>query len=133
MKTIIAALTILLAGSAFASEAKSINFSYSNFNAYYSCNFAQYQAQKFLTQLGARNIYTKCSGGIDQNMSTVYMTISFEQYASEGVVVTLQGRESCDFNVKLIDTILTKFDHKEVKKGSTCWNAEGSYRYDITL
>lgn len=133
MKTIIAIFAFFLAGNVFANETKSINFSYSNNYAYYSCSYAEYQAQKFLAQLGARNIHTKCSGGIDQEMPYVYLTASFEQYSSEDVVVTLRGRESCDFNVKLIDAILTKFDHKEVKKGSTCWNAEGRYRYDITL
>lgn len=124
-----------VAGLANAAEQKSISFGYTSNESFYACSYAEGQASKFLTALGADNVETQCTGGIqpDHQLWPVSLSATF-MTSEKGVrTVTLRGHEACDFNVKLIKTILAQVDHEVVSAQSNCWGSEGRYSFVINL
>lgn len=122
---------VLFAGVANASEFK---FHYSNNNAYYACSYAEAQVEKTLAALGADGISSSCTGGIDHDqLWPVSVTASYEAIVKGQSQVTLQGRESCDFNVKLIKAAVQHFGYEVVEAKSNCWDASGNYKFVINL
>jgi len=129
------AIAVLGFSQARATEVQKLNFGYYNRYAYYSCDYARNRVQQHLAKLGATNIHTTCTGGIEpyRPWFPINLTATFEQKESVGNVVTLRGNDSCDFNVRLIDAILKTVAHKNVSKQSNCWDSRGSYTYQVQL
>jgi hypothetical protein len=132
--SILFALALIgFAGIANAHEV-SFTFNYNNQNSYYACSYAEGQASKTLTLLGADNVVVDCHGGIENGtLWPISMSGSFLHSEKGERTVVLKGRESCDFNVKLINTILASMPHEKVVSQNTCWDSEGSYRFEINL
>jgi hypothetical protein len=117
-----------------ASEQKSFNFNYNNFNVYYACDYARDQAANTLEVLGAENVSVNCTGGIENNtMLPISMNGTFNLVEKGARTVVLKGRDSCDFNVKLINTLLSTIDHETVMEHINCMDAQGSYHFEINL
>lgn len=125
----------LIAGVAKAGEVV-FNFHYNNPNAYYACSYAESQVAKTLKTLGAENVETDCSGGLDainNQMWPVSVQASYDVTVKGERQVQFRGNESCDFNVKLIKAALQGFPHEVVKAQSNCWDAKGSYNFVLNL
>ena len=121
----------LAAGVANAAE-KSLSFNYSNHNAYYACSFAEAQMTKTLTAVGATDISVSCTGGIEHNQFwPVSVDATFSHELQGGKSVVLKGRESCEFNVKMIQAVASAVDAEVVKAQDTCWDADGNYKYEL--
>jgi hypothetical protein len=137
MKSLIAISILFGAASSFACGAeKTVSFGYYNQKAMYACSYAENQAKSDLKAMGAVNVQIKCTGGIEAgspNWMPLEMDITFDQNCSDGQTVTIKGNESCDFNVRLMDTLLTQVDHKSVDKSESCWDASGAYKYNVAL
>lgn len=133
--TLLFALALIaIAGTANATEATPFSFDYNSQESYYSCSYAESQAKKVLKTMGANVLDVNCSGGIDHNMlMPLSMDGGFILEAQGTRTVVLKGRDSCDFNVKLINTILATIPTASVKAQSNCWNSEGNYRFEVTL
>ena len=127
-------------------QEKSFEFNWNSNRSYYACSYAEGQAQKFLRALGAQEIATDCRGGIETgtpqwswaplNLKAQYVSAVQSENGNEPVTnqkVILRGSESCEFNVKLIEKILANVDHKLIKKSSTCFDARGSFRYEVEV
>ena len=124
---------LLFAGVAKAGE-QTFSFHYNNNNAYYSCSYAEAQVVKTLTTLGAENVSTNCHGGIDHDQLWPVSVNAVYTLAAKGErTVVIEGRESCDFNVKLIKAALINFDHEVVKAQASCWDASGRYRFELIV
>lgn len=123
---------VFMSGSAFANLDTTFTFHYSNHNAYYACSFAETAVVKTLSTLGAEDIDTRCSGGIDNGqLFPVSVKAAYTQVAKGERMVQFKGNEACDFNVKLIKAALKNFDHEVVSAKDSCWDASG--RYDIQV
>ncbi|MES2769172.1 MAG: hypothetical protein V4596_08505 [Bdellovibrionota bacterium] len=128
------AMALVIANSANASEQKSVSFDYNNTKAYYSCSYAEAQMAKVLTAIGATEVSTDCSGGIDNDqLWPVSVDANFSHDLQGGKAVVLKGNESCDFNVKLIKAVLSTVDHEVVKAQDNCWDADGSFKYEVYI
>lgn len=122
---------VLFAGIANAGEFK---FNYSNHNAYYACSYAEAQVEKTLSALGVEGVLASCTGGIDHGqMWPVSVTASYEAVVKGETQVVLRGRESCDFNVKLIKAAVAHLGLEIAESSNSCWDASGSYRFVINL
>ncbi len=115
-------------------ESKSVSFSYSSSRSYYACSYFEGQGEKLLAKLGADSVSTRCHGGLPDN-HFVSGTYFFRMPASTGAVetVSLNVRESCDFNEKLIKKLLTAFDVVSLSKRGSCWDSSGNLRYSIQI
>lgn len=123
---------------------KSIEFNWTSNRSYYACSYAEGQTRKYLRALGAQDISTDCDGGIEYGQPywlPLSLTADFSVYTQDGngtepvtnQKVVLRGNESCEFNVKLIEKILSQVSHTLVKKSVNCFEARGSYRYEIEV
>lgn len=149
MKTL--SLFILLTSLAQATEyvKKEIDFTYVGNNGssstYYSCDYARDQLERHLQSLGAQKIDVSCSGGLDR-----WMTMPVSLYGSIEVPTGLTAENArattkilkpasafdtaCDFNVKLLDTIIPLFDNVTlVNKRGVCFNNRSRWSYELTL
>ena len=137
------AFTLVLAPSAKAETAQWIarqaNLSYSSFRSFYSCDYAEDRAEAFLKQLGAKNVRTRCSGGLpDSQFVNVRATFEAAVPAARGSQasfqrVTLSARESCDFNEQLIRQILPFFTVRNVQSRSSCWDSQGRVGFTLDV
>jgi len=122
----------LIGGAAHATE--TFKYHYSNINAYYACSYAEAQVAKTLIVLGAQGVTTTCTGGIDHGQfMPVSVTATYEGVVKGQSQVTIKGRESCEFNVKLINAAVDQLGHEVASAKSNCWDASGNYKYVINL
>lgn len=123
----------LFAGVANASE-KSVSFHYNNPNSYYSCSYAEGMMVNLLNEFGATEVSTNCTGGIQHDqLWPVSVDASFSHEEQGGRTVLIKGKESCDFNVKMIKAVLATVEHEVVKGSDSCWDAQGQYSYEVIL
>ena len=125
---------------------KSIEFNWNSNRSYYACSYAEGQARKYLRALGAQDISTDCRGGIEYgrpqwswmplSLDAQFTVLEQNDNGSEPVTnqkVVLRGNESCEFNVKLIQKLLAQVNHTLVKKSVNCFEARGSYRFEVEV
>lgn len=125
-----------------------VKFNHISKDSYYSCSYAEAQAKKYLKMLGAVNIQTKCTGGIQPgapSSSWIFLSLeisydalvavkpsSKDAIAVEFETVRIRGNEACDLKVGLIDTLVKNMDVQVVKSSNSCYHANGRFNYEIS-
>lgn len=125
----------------FASIAstKNFNFHYSGFEGrnrvYLSCSYAKYQTEKFLTQIGAKEISVQCYGGLQNSwfspirINASYQIINFEP-EDDNLVIKSHFDSNCFFDTRLLSSLLEKQEHLEItRKRTSCFNSDSRYFY----
>lgn len=133
-------LISMLLGFSFAAQAErqGVEFFFSSHYSYYACSYAESQTESHLRSLKATQIRTRCSGGIQPGPDSFWMPINvYASYlpaqVSEPVTVTIRGNESCDFNVRLIKTLVRRLGYKTLQSRDSCWDSRGSYSFQIRV
>ncbi len=122
---------------------KNAEFYWSSVRSYYACNYAEGQTQRYLDLLGAQDVQTKCRGGIEfgkywgpLRLDASFSLLDANDNGTEMVAVqrvVIRGSESCEFNVKLMDTLLKQIPHVLVEKRASCFNSQGSFKYVVEV
>lgn len=145
MKKLLAVFAVALSFSAVAADQK-VSFSYSGIESwgrsYYSCDYAEAQAEKHLEVLGATNVDVRCTGGIEfGQMWPINLTATFDLPVLSGreiaEVVTIKGRRpnpACGLNTKMIKAFLPKFSNVTVvSKRDACFSPDSVYSYELSI
>ena len=137
-------LLLVLAISFSAGAAvKKFNFFYSGIEGrnrvYLSCDYAEYQLEKFLTQIGGEKIDVRCSGGIQNGwVSPVSLYSTYEikdiDMSGEELAIKSDFNSDCFFDTKLLNQLLDKQDHLEVTNSrSGCFRNDSRYFFNINF
>ena len=144
-------LMVLFSLSAFATEYEKKTFSHTDFGNdgfsrnYYACSFAEAALNDHLVQLGAINVRTSCSGGIEPwgTVFPISLRANFEApkagqdfSRTERVRLTSQsrGNSSCFFHTKLLRKLLPEFANVKVSsQRSTCSDNNSRWSYDLQV
>lgn len=144
-------LMVMFSLSAFATEYEKKTFSHTDFGNdgfsrhYYACSFAEAALNDHLVKLGAINVRTRCSGGIETwgMMTPVSLRATFEapkagqdfsRTERVRIASTSRGNSSCFFHTKLLRKLLPVFANVTVSsQRSTCSNNESRWNYDLQV
>ena len=146
MKFIAMIVIALSASGAFASEYVSRKMSFSPMTnsgwnrTYYSCDWAENQAERHLKAMGAQNVRVTCTGGIDYNwVSPIFVRARFDApVPAENDVtreVVLKGNDGCSFSKEFIGRAVKLFPGVKVKshRGSCMGGRMDSWRYVLSV
>jgi hypothetical protein len=132
MKSIILGL-LLLSANALAQTAdmveKNSSFFYTSSRSYYACSYAESRAKNFIKEMGGEVVKIRCTGGLP-DFSYVDVDMTYRA-AVTGVwkSVSLRGNESCEFNTKLIESLIPNFKTQNMVAREFCNDSSGRYQY----
>lgn len=144
---LIALLAVVMTSSAFAGEyvSRKLNFSPRTHTGgnqyYYNCDFVEDRTETLLEQLGASNVRSRCTGGLNSGMGMpAFARITFDApVASENGVtetVVIKGWESCELNSEFLNKAIPLLPAvKLVSKRANCnggRTARWTYTVEIT-
>lgn len=148
---LVSILMLVFSLSAFATEYEKKTFSHVDFGNdgfsrnYYACSFAEAALNDHLVKLGAINIRTSCSGGIEPwgTVFPVSLRATFEapkagqdfsRTERVRIASTTRGNSSCFFHTKLLRKLLPVFPNVAVSaQRSTCSDNESRWNYDLQV
>jgi hypothetical protein len=117
-------------------------------HVYYSCDSVEDAAKDMLQRMGARNVQTHCTGGIDQGHTMppmeAYLTVSYDSLKAtsagdsqavqgEYTAVELRGFDNCFLAQQLFKKFLPTFDTKDVSPARHCANPGSNYLYRLSV
>lgn len=134
-KTIFAGALLLLTGLvANGSELVTTTFSYSSSRDFYACSYAERQMKNYIEVMGGEVQSMRCSGGLPYDrFLTVKATFATPVLTGVMVDIHFAGKESCDFNARLINQLMPYFDPVDVVARNTCFHSQGRYSYSFSI
>ena len=144
-------LMMIVSLSAFATEYEKKTFSHTDFGNdgfsrnYYSCSFAEAALNSHLVKLGAININTKCSGGIEPWGATLPVSLratfeapkagqDFSRTESVRIVSQTRSDSACFFNTKVLNKLLPMFPNVVVNsQRARCSDNSSRWNYDLQV
>lgn len=145
MKTLLASIVLSISSFAF-SETSTVHFSYfgndGRNQTYYACSYVEDEAYSHLETLGAMNIETRCSGGIQPwgVSMPISLTAKFTTPVVNGngtSVVEIEGdtwNPNCDLNTRMINAFLKEFQNiKVLEKRDGCGFRSSNYYYKLEI
>jgi hypothetical protein len=150
------ALVFMTAQTVLALPAKTVSNNYgftinSNLDfgghVYFNCDSVEDSAKEMLQHMGARNVQTRCTGGLDHNgmpPMEAYLTVSYDSVKAASandaqtiqadyVAVELRGFNDCFLAEQLFKKFQPTFDIKNLTSPRRCTDSNGSYiyRFDV--
>lgn len=141
-------LVLILALSSVSAFAYDVRISFTHFGSsvgsqsYYSCSYAEAQAEKWLDLFGATDVEVTCFGGIeDWRMSPVSIDARFNLPVLSGTevaeVVKVRGdafNTACGLNVDMVKTFVKYFPNvKILKRNDSCAFSSSNYSYEFSI
>lgn len=137
MKKFMLLFTLLMA---FNAAAESFNYTFfgtqGHNRVYLSCYYVENAVDNFLTEIGATDITTSCTGGIDYGYYTPVRVHSSFTLPSESKTVKIKSdyNSNCFFDVEYIRFFVNKFDNiKKLNGSSFCSRSESPYRMTLQI
>ncbi len=106
---------------------------------YYSCDSAQSAAESLLVEMGATNVSVRCTGGLDEFVSTeAYLQLYYEPlklakpnekaaFTANWTAVELRGFDGCHLNNQIFEQIQGDFELRQISQ-RRCGSLSSSYR-----
>lgn len=137
MKKLLVLFTLLMAFNAAAES-----FSHTFFGAqgrnriYLSCYYVERAVDTFLDEIGATDITTTCTGGIDYGYNMPVSVRSSFTLPTETKTVEIKSdfNSNCYFDTEYIRYFVQKFDNVKKLRGSTfCSRSESPYKITLQI
>ena len=126
--------------SFYAQATETVNFTYfgneGRNRIYLSCYYVENAVDSILAELGATNVDTRCTGGIDYGFYTpVRVTTKFDLPVNANTVkIKSDFNSNCYFDVKFINNLVRNVEGLEKLSGSShCFNSDSSYNFTLQL
>lgn len=140
MKKIIFSI-LALSSLSFANmdSVKEVTVNFMSFRTYYACSYAENQTRTYLQAMGADVKSVRCIGGIQHHELDNSLRIKAKYVmpaatnAEQWISVNLKGRESCDLNTKIIDTLMNEFQVRNTDVQKRCMDANGRFSYSFQV
>jgi len=124
-------------------QTQNVQFTYSNPNSFYACDYVVNETKSMLQGLGAQNVNVQCNGGIPyENFNSVSATFSTvdpattsEKSTLMGTIsnATLEAHESCDLHLRIYENVIKSFQVYAQQENDTCWDSQGDFQANVTV
>ena len=121
-------------------EMSEVNFSYSASNAYYACSYVERKLTEYVLTLGGEVFSVRCSGGLP-DLAPIFLTatINSARFSESGPYVgvwleqSLQIRDSCDINRRLLTNVLNHFETDGIHIRGICDGPSGRVTANFSI
>lgn len=133
-------LLMLISSSLFAQTPENLNFTYfgneGRNRIYLSCYYAESATDNILDQIGAKNVDSYCSGGINNGFNTPVSIRA--KYLLPALPTTIELKSdfnsNCYFETKLIENIVRSSSRIQKVSGSThCFSSDSNYKIVLKI
>lgn len=108
-------------------------------NSYFSCDFLQMKAKRYLKEFGARDIKIKCTGGLPYfqhaRIIAKYDAPSIEDFDADWFILDFKSRRdsNCQLDTTLMEGLMKGFEVASYKKAGSCFGSQGRYNVELVL